>query len=124
MSAPIVIDFGGGQATTNIVEVQVTDATIALQAQSGLSASIGSGITNLSVTPDGVSIATGPGAILSGTLALAIDWPSSETPAVTLLNLAPASASPPTLSWPTASGPETQILTQGNPLALSGIVSD
>lgn len=118
----MTIDFGGGAASTSLVQLFVQHAALALDFNQGVAANIAGGVTNLSILPGGLSIATTPGAAFSGTLALVLQW-TGQDPAVTLNNLALAThGNPATITWPTANGQETQILTPGTPLTLSGIV--
>jgi hypothetical protein len=79
------------------------------------------GITNISILGGGLSIATALGGMFDGSLTLALQW-TGQDPALTLDNLAPTHGSPATITWPTATRPETQILTPGTPMVLSGIV--
>ena len=122
MSAQITINFGGGTATSSRVAIVQTDATISPNPQTGVSVAMASALTNITVLSNQVAIATALNAAFDGSLTLSIAW-SSGDPAVTLDNLQSSANSPATATWPTAAGPQTQILTPGNPLTLSGLVS-
>jgi hypothetical protein len=120
MEATVTIDLGGGAASTNLVQLLVQHAAFALAPNQGVACDIASGVTNVSISPGAISIATASGATFSGTLTLLLQW-TGQDPAVILNNLVPTHGNPATIAWPAASGPETQILTPGTPLTLSGI---
>lgn len=124
MSALVTINFGGGSAMTNLVLIEVGQGEIALQQPDGLTALISSGVTNIGAGSQTVTFATGLKAEFVGTLAVVIQWTPPQEPSITLNNLANGIESPATVSWPTATVPQTQQLTPGQPLTLSGIVSD
>lgn len=121
MEAAVTIDLAGGVASASLVRILVQGAAVALGPDEGVTGNIAGGITNISILSGGLSIATAPSAAFGGTVTLALQW-TGPAPAVTLDNLAPAPhGEPATIRWPTASGQETQILTPGTPLTLSGI---
>ncbi|MDF2385708.1 hypothetical protein JMG10_29855 [Nostoc ellipsosporum NOK] len=123
MDAQVTINFAGGVASTNLVQVILGQAVLALESVRGALADV-MGFTNMTVHPAQVTFATPSGGAFVGTLALTLSW-NGEDPTVTLDNLVPsAHGGPATITWPTANGPETQILTTGNALTLSGIVAD
>ncbi|MDF7777505.1 hypothetical protein P1X14_19780 [Sphingomonas sp. AOB5] len=123
MSAMVSIDMAAGVASTNVVQLLFGQAEIALGANQGVSCSI-IGIANIAITPESVTFATVTGGCFNGSLAMALQLYPSEEPTITLNNLVPGqNGYPATISWPTASGLQTQILTPGNPLTLCGIVS-
>jgi len=114
VDAQVTINFAGGVASTNLVQVILGQAGLALESGRGAPAAV-VGLTNTTVHRGGAFV---------GTLALTLSW-SGEDPTVTLDNLVPAAhGGPATVSWPTATGLETQVLTPGNALTLSGIVAD
>jgi hypothetical protein len=118
----VTIDFAGGVAATSLVQIILGQAVIAPSVNQGVTTGIGS-FTNLSVWADQVAFATPVGGVFDGTLSLALGL-ESEDPTVTLNNLVPsAKGEPATITWPTASGPQVQILMPGNPMTLSGIVA-
>lgn len=123
MAATITIAFNGATATTTFVAVAIGQATMGIAVSQGIAATLSAGVTNISVTPVRVAIATAPGGVFKGDLSVLLDWESGQTPTVTLDNVAPGSA-PPVVSWPTASGLEEQVLMSGNPLMLAGIVDE
>ena len=123
MDAQVTINFAGGIASTNLVQVVLGQAVLALQSVRGALANI-VGFTNMTVYPAQIVFATPNGGAFDGTLALTLSW-SGEDPTLTLDNLVQAPhGAPATVTWPVAGGTESQILTPGNPLALSGIVAD
>ena len=119
MDAQVTINFAGGIASTNLVQVVLGQAVLALQSVRGALANI-VGFTNMTVYPAQIVFATPNGGAFDG----ALSW-SGEDPTLTLDNLVQAPhGAPATVTWPVAGGTETQILTPGNPLTLSGIVAD
>jgi type 1 fimbria pilin len=114
MSANITIDFGGA-ATSVPVELVLSNCAISVGPQQGVSIKMSSAY--ISVVANQVSIGTMIGAQLNGWVEVAIDWAAPLWPAVTLDNL----EGPATVTWPTASGPQTRNLTPGNPTELTGI---
>ena len=123
MSAEITIFFAGGSATGERVSILVTQGSVQLAGNAGLIVELKSGFANVSATSSEVAFATSAGAKFAGTLALVIEWQTQEVPAVTLNNLSNAANMPTKVTWPTKEGPQTQILTPGNPMPLSGIVN-
>lgn len=121
MYASITVDFAGGSAVTNLVQLRLGQAVVALRQDDGVTAQFSSGITNLAVETQSVSLATGLKAEFTGTITLTIEWTSSQEPSVVLDNLSNAPATPATVTWPTQTVPQTEILTPGEPLTLSGI---
>ena len=124
MTATITINFGGGTATASSVEVLLQNCTVNVNAQAGVSLTMASAVTNVTVLQGQIAIATAYGALFNGSLSLAIGWQSGQQPQVTLNNLQNSQGSPATVIWPTASGPAAQILSPGSPMTLSNIVSD
>lgn len=121
MDAPIMIDFAGGTAATSPVRVVPVDASFVLQANAQTVAAI-AGFTSIAILPDGISFATAVGGVFEGTLTMVLQW-SGADPQIALDNLVPgAHGGPATISWPTPTGEETQILSPGTPLTLTGIV--
>ena len=121
MNAAVTITFAGGTASTNLVQLLVEHAEIALETNDGVATAMDFAFTNISIAPGAVSLATPTGGTFDGTLALVLQW-SGQDPAIILNNLVPAPhGDPATITWPTATGQETQILTPGTPLTLSGI---
>ncbi|HEY4940852.1 MAG TPA: hypothetical protein VII56_05445 [Rhizomicrobium sp.] len=123
MSANVTINFASGSATSSTVEVMLSGCTISPSAVAGASVSMASALTNISVFAGQVMIATAYNAQFNGSLTMAIGWTSGQQPSVTLNNISNPSNSPATVMWPTANGPQIQILSPGNPLTLNGIVS-
>jgi hypothetical protein len=124
MSALITINFAGGTATSPGVEVVLTDCQVAPGVNSGVTVAMASALTNISVVGGQIVISTAVGGQFNGSVAIQISWGSGKTPSVTLNNLHNSASSPATVSWPTAIGPQTQILAPGDPISLSGIVGD
>lgn len=121
MNAAVTINFAGGTASTCLVQIFVEHAGVALELNQGVAAGIGSAFTNISIAPGAVWFATATGGAFGGTLTLVLQW-SGQDPAILLNNLVPSPhGSPATITWPTAGGQETQVLTPGTPLTLSGI---
>jgi hypothetical protein len=82
-----------------------------------------SALANISVFRNQVTVATAVGAQFNGSIAIAVDWISAETPAVTLNNLQNGANSPATVIWPTSTGSEIQIFNPGDPMVLAGIIN-
>jgi hypothetical protein len=121
VNAAVTINFAGGAASTNLVQVFVEHGEFSLELNEGVATGIGSAFTNVSIAPGTVGFATAAGGAFNGTLTLVLQW-SGQDPAIILNNLVPAPhGNPATITWPTAGGQETQILTPGTPLTLSGI---
>jgi hypothetical protein len=121
VNAAVTINFAGGTASTDLVQVLVEHAQVALGLNEGVATGIDFAFTNISICPGAVSFATAAGGTFDGTLTLALQW-SGQNPAIMLNNLVPAPhGNPATITWPTTQGQETQILTPGTPLTLSGI---
>ncbi|MGK6319616.1 hypothetical protein [Sphingomonas sp. DT-204] len=123
MSALITINFAGGSATSPGVEVVLTDCQVAPGANSGVTVAMASALTNITVVAAQIVISTAVGGQFNGSIAIPISWDSGQTPSVTLNNLHNSAGSPAMVTWPTKAGPETQILSPGDPMSLSGIVS-
>lgn len=119
MNATITVNFAGGAATTSEIELTVTGASIAVTQTGGLSLN-GMSVPAIAIEPGAVTFACMPGASFPGRLALPLAL-SGPAPAITLNNLAQAH-NPATVSWPTAYSLQTQILTPGDPLVLTGII--
>lgn len=122
MSALITINFAGGTAASNNVFVILTNCAVAPGAQSGVVVAMASGLTNISIFAGQVGIATATGGKFDGSVAIEISWSAGSQPIVTLNNLQNSTTNPATVTWPTAGGPETQILSPGDPMVLTGIV--
>jgi hypothetical protein len=123
MSATITVNFAGGTATNPGVDVVLGSCAVAPSMQNGVSVAMASALTNISVTSGQVAIATAVGAQFNGSARLTISWTQGAQPTVTLNNLKNDSGSPALVTWPTSSGPQTQILSPGDPMALAGIVN-
>lgn len=121
MQAEITLAFNGATAASSPVFVALDGATLAVSVVQGVTVAMTSGFTNVAVTASQLSFATMPKAQFGGTLQLQISWNAGTLPAVTLANVLPSS-NPPTVSWPTASGPQHQVLSSGDPMSLSGII--
>lgn len=122
MSANITINFADGTATSSVVSIALSDCSISPGAESGVSVAMASALTNVTATAAEVAIATALDAKFSGSAQIAIGWAGGQVPAVTLNNLR-NDTTPATVTWPTASGPQAQILTPGDSVQLAGIVS-
>jgi hypothetical protein len=121
VNAAVTINLAGGAASTDLVQILVERAEFALELNEGVATGIGCAFTNISICRGAVSFATAAGGVFDGTLILALQW-SGEDPVVMLNNLVPVPhGNPATITWPTVHGQETQILTPGTPLTLSGI---
>jgi hypothetical protein len=124
MSADISINFAGATAKSNSVGVVLAGCTVSPSADGGVTVAMASALTNITIVSNLVTIATALNAQFSGSLAMAIGWTSEQQPSVTLNNLQNPTDSPATVTWPTASAPQIQILTPGNPMPLTGIVNN
>lgn len=124
MDALVTIDFAGGVASTSLVQLFLSQAQLSLSTNRGVSTTVVD-FPNLAVGAEQVAVATQSGGVFNGTIALQLAWTGDALPVVTLNNLVVGPhGNPATITWPTAQGPQTQILTPGNPLTLSGIVGD
>ena len=123
MSALVTINFAGGSATSPGVEVVLTDCEVAPGANAGVTVAMASALTNISIASAQIVISTAVGGQFNGSVAIQISWDSGRMPSVTLNNLH-NDAGPAMVTWPTAIGPQTQILVSGFPMSLSGIVDD
>ena len=121
MSALVTINFAGGSATAPGVELVLTDCEVALGASAGVAVAMASALTNITIVSGRVVISTAVGGQFNGSIAIQISWGSGRTPSLTLNNLQNGTGGPPMVTWPTAVGPQTQILGSGFPRALSGI---
>lgn len=119
MESTVTINFAGGTASTQLVQIFVQGAEIGLGITAGVT--LTAPLTNLSIQPGVVAIASPIGGRYDGRIALLLQW-SGNDPTVALNNLVPAGGGPATVSWPTATGPETQALTPGTPITLNGLV--
>jgi hypothetical protein len=122
MSALITINFAGGSATSPGVEIVLTDCEVAPGANAGVTVAMASALTNIAIVGAQVLISTAVGGQFTGSVAIQISWNSGRTPSVTLNNLHNSVSSPAMVTWPTALGPQTQILGPGDPISLSGII--
>lgn len=123
MSASVMINFAGGSATSPGVEMVLSDGEIVLGANAGVTVAMASALTNITITGTQIVISTAVGGQFNGSVAIQVSWDSGRTPSLTLNNLQ-YGTSPATVTWPTAGGPQTQILGPGFPISLSGIVDD
>ncbi len=122
MSASVMINFAGGSATSPGVEVVLSDCEVALGANAGVTVAMASALTNITITGAQIVISTAVGGQFNGSIAIQISWGSGRTPSLTLNNLQHGAGSPATVTWPTAIGPQTQILGLGFPISLAGIL--
>ncbi|MGK6355771.1 hypothetical protein ACMGDH_11180 [Sphingomonas sp. DT-207] len=122
MSALITINFADGTATSTGVEVVLANCEVAPGPDYGVSVAMASALTNITVLSTQVIVSTATGAMFNGSLAIQISWGSGQ-PTVTLNNLRNGASSPALVTWPTAQGPQTQILSPGDAMPLSGIVN-
>jgi hypothetical protein len=123
MSASITINFAGGTATSTGVEVALANCQVAPGSEYGVSVAMASALTNITVLSNQVTISTATDALFNGSLSIQISWGSGPEPGVTLNNLHNNTSSPAMVTWPTKDGPQTQILSPGDPITLSGIVN-
>lgn len=124
MYALVTIDFAGGVAMNNLVQIQIGQALIALEASRGVTTTVVA-FPNLSVSGEELGVATVSGGVFEGKLALVLACDGQTDPVVTLKNLVPGpSGNPTTITWPCATMPQTQVLMPDNPLTLSGIVAN
>lgn len=124
MSARITINFAGGTATANLVEVSLSNCSVSLSQDYGAAVAMASALTNITVLAAQVTIATAYNAQFNGTLQMPIGWTAGQLPSVTLNNLQNPSGSPATVTWPTATIPQTQVLSPGVAMPLTNIVND
>jgi hypothetical protein len=120
MNATITINFANATATGNNVSLALNGCSVSPGANAGVSVAMASALTNINILAGQVEIATAFNAQFNGSMSIAIGWQDGQQPEVTLNNLE-NSKSPATVTWPTESGPETQILSPGDPMILTGI---
>lgn len=120
MNAQVTITFAGGVASTNLVQIFLTGASLGLLANAGQSTMFP--LPNLVLGAGHVSISTMQGGVFTGRIELLLAGSAQSMPVVTLNNLVPGpQGEPTTIRWPTQQGLQTQVLTPGDPLTLNGI---
>ncbi len=120
----VVVTFTGAVATTNSVKIGLVDnsAHYTLAASQGVAVNGAFTFSSLSITQNAVLFGVGAGATFTGTVTLDVtpNQPNG-TPVLLVSNLTVDSAS---VTYPTNDGPETQVLSPGQELTLSGFVVD
>jgi hypothetical protein len=124
MSASISINFANAIAVSNSVTIVFQDATVSPGLQNGVAVAMASALTNVTVLSGEVMFATATSAQFNGSIAIAIAWTDGHTPTVTLNNLQNSGSNHAMVTWPTSAGPQTQILTPGDPMPLTGIIDN
>uniref|UniRef100_B0T4K3 Uncharacterized protein n=1 Tax=Caulobacter sp. (strain K31) TaxID=366602 RepID=B0T4K3_CAUSK len=118
----VVVTFTGAVATTNSVKVGLVEnsAHYTLASSQGVAVNGTFTFNTLSVTQNAVLFGVAAGATFTGTITLDVtpNQPNG-TPVILVSNLTVDSA---TVTYPTNDGPETQVLTPGQELTLSGFV--
>jgi len=129
-AASLFIDDGGvlstvvftivGEATTNTVQLLLSGGGAwSLSPVNALSLNGTFPITSLYATRYALDLGLPPGSSLAGTISIPIENQANGAPAVEVTNVSGTI----TATWPTATGPQTQLLLAGDPLPLSGLVS-
>lgn len=120
----VVVTFTGAVATTNSVKVGLVEnsAHYTLASSQGVAVNGTFTFNTLSITQNAVLFGVAAGATFTGTVTLDVtpNQPNG-TPVILVSNLTVDSA---TVTYPTNDGPETQVLTPGQELTLSGFVAD
>lgn len=128
--ASLFVDDGGGalsdvvftvsgEATATTVQFLVSGAaTWGFSSVSALSIYGTLSITSLAATAKALNLGMPPGSALNFTVTIPIELQSAEAPTVEVNNLTGNI----TATWPTADGPQTQVLAPGDPTTLSGLV--
>jgi len=120
----VVVTFTGATATTNSVKIGLVEnsAHYTLASSQGVSVNGTFTFNTLSITQNAVVFGVSPGAAFTGTLTLdVVPNAANVPPSLLVSNLNVDSA---TVTYPTNDGPETQVLTPGQELTLSGFVID
>ena len=120
----VTVTFTGATATTNSVKIALVEnsAHYVLAASQGVSVNGTFTFTSLSITQNAVQFGVTPSATFNGTIVLDVapNQPGG-LPSILVSNLNVDTA---TVTYPTNEGPETQVLTPGQELTLSGFVVD
>jgi hypothetical protein len=122
MSATITVNFGAQTQSVSAATVALGNATVSLSPEGGVSCAFSTALNNFWVWSNYVMFGSEGGAQFTGSVSIGIVWASGATPTVTISSLTTAGA-PAMVTWPTASGPATQVLTPNTPMPLNGIVS-
>lgn len=120
----VVVTLTGATATTNSVKIALVEnsAHYGLAAAQGVQINGTFAFNTLSITQNAVQFGVSPGASFTGAVTLnVIPNAPSGAPSILVSNLDVDSA---TVTYPTNDGPETQMLTPGQELTLSGFVVD
>jgi len=126
-AASLFVDDGGalstvvfaisGEATTNTVQFLVSGgAAWSLSSVTALSINGALSITDFYATANVLSLGMLPGSSLNCTVTIPIEDQGTDAPVVEETNLSGTV----TVTWPTDTGPQTQTLLAGDPIALYG----
>ena len=118
----VTLSLTNATATSGNVSIQLTGHTGAYKVmQSNPLAVSGSfTFTSLSITASTLAFNVASGASFTGNITVNIDPADGKTPSMVVNNL---TADTVMVTWPTEDGPETQQLTPGTPMVLSGFVT-
>jgi hypothetical protein len=128
--ASLFIDDGGGalsnvvftvsgEATASAVQFLLSGAAAwGFSSERALSIYGTLSITSLAATAKALNLGVAPDSALNFTVTIPIELEGDEAPQVQVNNLAGNI----TATWPTADGPQTQVLAAGDPVTLSGLV--
>jgi hypothetical protein len=117
-AANIVFTFSSAEPTSNSIQMRLLGSNFSIGRYTGLSFSISTPISSFEATSTTLYMGLFSGTTFTGTVTDLIQFQPGASPAVEVTNFTGTVS----VSWPTNDGPETQILTPGEPLALSGVV--
>jgi hypothetical protein len=119
--ASVFVTFEG-TTTSSVINVTLSNCTITPGASFGVNGTMKqNGWMNFAVVNNQVRIGTGNNAPIGGSVQLEIAWTSGTTPGVTLNNLTNINPYNTSVTWPTSTGYQQQVLTPGQETLLNGI---
>ncbi|MEZ0242904.1 MAG: hypothetical protein ACAH11_05975 [Sphingomonas sp.] len=113
----VTINFLNAEATDTTCAIWVTNGEVVLNYEDFLSISSSVNYNYLQATSGAVCFDVAQG--VAFTAGIQVPVTATQDPEITVTNFSGTV----TVTWTTASGPETQTLMPGNPMTLSGFVS-
>jgi hypothetical protein len=115
--SPITINFQNAVATTTTLQIRISNGSVELDAFSGLSMSGTISFSSLYITTGEINFN-----VESGTSFMAsVVVPVSATGGAPVLEVTNVTGTV-TVTWPTASGLEVQVVVSGDPITLNGFM--
>ena len=114
---PITINFQNAVVTAATLQILVSNGSFELDTVSGLSISGTIGFSSLYITTGGINFNVQSGTSFMASVVVPVSAPGGA-PVLEITNFAGTV----TVTWPTASGLEAQVVMSGDPITLNGFV--